>query len=912
MDMWFTFVFYILLRRFATALSDMPLVIKRLLMFSLLGVSLWLNLATVGFAQVFDLRCDGLAEPLGIETATPHFSWKNKLTHNGQRQTAYEIQVASTRSALEHGEADLWSSGRIVSDEQTNILYGGLMPQARQLCHWRVRTWDERDSCSGWSRPQRFGVAPFSGIMGEYIGHALPDGKMDETPMLRTFLTYDRPAPNRSVLAYVNSLGYHELYVNRQRVGDEVLQPAVSQLDKRSLIVVYDISPYLQEGTNEILIWAGQGWFRDVIFDIHAKSDLGRGGNACRGMSPKSVSGPLVKAEVCEIEGKRWRTLAVTDSTWETSPSGYGYTDIWLSDMFGGERYDANVTPDWTPADVFHISGTVISVQQFEGNHILDEISPQRVSLQDDGTVILDFGRVVTGWLQVEFEPIPQGTVVTMEYTDHIFEDGVFQCQGERDYYVAGKTDENTGMFLPANTFRNRFHHHAFRYVRIVGAKVMNVKALRISGLNPAESASFCCNDTQLNHIHDLVKYTLQCLTFSGYMVDCPHIERMGYGGDGNASTITLQTMYDVLPTYLNWLTAWADSQEEDGGLAYVAPSYPTAGGPYWSGFIIKAPWRTWVNYGDLRMVFRLYEPMKRWLNYVDGFCEENLLQPWPDTRKRKMFLGDWLAPEGVDSGGESPIFVSNCFLSECLSDMSKMAKLLGYSDDCDFFTEKRKQLNTAIQNQFYHPEKHAYANGTPLDQAYALLLGLPTDIKMNENVEQQMIRDIRSKYKRHIAMGLMGIPVFTEWVTKNGQAELMASLLRQPDYPGYLNMIARGATTTWESWDGERSRVHNCYNGIGSWFYQALAGIMPDEEMPGYRNFFLAPQPVSGIDWLSAVKPTPYGEIHVQIMGRQGCVTVPVGATATLNPHTPNEQTLPAGKWHVEFKDGEWIVSDR
>ena len=33
------------------------------------------------------------------------------------------------------------------------------------------------------------------------------------------------------------------------------------------------------------------------------------------------------------------------------------------------------------------------------------------------------------------------------------------------------------------------------------------------------------------------------------------------------------------------------------------------------------------------------------------------------------------------------------------------------------------------------------------------------------------------------------------------------------------------------------RSHIHNCFNGIGSWFYQALAGINPDETQPGYKN---------------------------------------------------------------------------
>ncbi|MDR2775495.1 MAG: hypothetical protein LBC19_12295 [Tannerella sp.] len=58
------------------------------------------------------------------------------------------------------------------------------------------------------------------------------------------------------------------------------------------------------------------------------------------------------------------------------------------------------------------------------------------------------------------------------------------------------------------------------------------------------------------------------------------------------------------------------------------------------------------------------------------------------------------------------------------------------------------------------------------------------------------------------------------------------------------------GATTTWEHWNGERSRIHNCYNGIGSWFYEAIGGIHPDDRAPGYRHFYICPQIPEGMTW--------------------------------------------------------------
>lgn len=737
----------------------------------------------------------------------------------------------------------------------------------------------------------------------QYIGCHVGD-QWAETPMLRKSIYIEANDLQKTnykksrfnFRAIVNSLGYHELYVNGVKVGDRVLQPAVSQLDKSSLTEAYDITPYLHEGDNELLIWLGQGWGR--VYGTPA------------------VVYVLVLGEMYDSV----KTVGMTDSTWEASPSGYSYTGSWQPLRFGGERFDARVKLDWRPATVYE-KKVSNKEQQFEGNRIIDTLVPVSVTRVNDSTLLLDFGRVLTGWFQAEFSPMTAGHEVTMEYLDH---QKAVPPHTESDFYIA----RGGGCEF----FTNRFHYHAFRYVRITGADFKEAKALQISALDSNEAATFECSDQRLNAVHDLVKYTLQCLTLSGYMMDCPHIERMGYGGDGNSSTMTLQTIYNVWGTYYNWLTAWGDAMDSTGSLPYVAPAFPTGGGPYWSGFVVKAPWRTYLNYGDQRMIGWHYDLMKRWLSYVERYSPNGLLQPWPDEG-RMWFLGDWLAPDGIDVGGESALFVSNCFIAECLADMKKMAVIEGGGSDAEQYANWRSQLIANIHREYYHPESHTYANGTPLDQCYALLQNIPPDSATRAAVRERLLTDCHEKYNDHIAVGLMGVPIFTEWCIQERQADLMATILRQPDYPGYLHMINHGATTTWESWGCERdngedikedrSRVHNCYNGIGIWFYQALAGIRLDPEKPGYEHFFIDPQPVEGVDWVRATKPTQYGTIRVEINYMTDSdsskkltkstsqqinkstlkLSVPAGTTATVFHGTEREQTLGAGEWELEMK---------
>ena len=731
----------------------------------------------------------------------------------------------------------------------------------------------------------------------EFIGCRTGSG-WAETPILRKTFHIDHGELRHPDFQTVNfqvsvtSLGYHEVYINNTRVGDQVMQPAVSQLDRRALTVNYDITPYLHEGENEIMLWLGQGWGR-----IYG--------------TPAAVKATVEKT-VSDGECGLIYEILKTDSSWEASPSPYSYTDSWQPMQFGGERYDARVKERWRPAAVYDARDISVSRQEFAGNRNVGALLPQSVDTLPDGTFLIDFGRVVTGWFQLQCLPIPEGDVITMEYLDHRDAKPPFT---ETDIYVSdGSGDDDIH-------FTNRFHMHSFRYVKVKGLShyltygldcpILMASAVQISAVDPFGGATFECSDPRLNAIHDMVKYTLSCLTFSGYMVDCPHIERMGYGGDGNSSTMTLQTLWDVRDTYANWMQAWHDALDSTGDLPYVAPAFRTGGGPYWQGFVVKAPWHTYLNYGDRSLIYRHYDDMRFWLQHIRQHCKDYILQPWPDNERHSWFLGDWAVPEGVDKGGESVLHASSCFISDCLADMVQMSLMTGHPDDAKHYAEWRQNLNAAIHRHFYHPETHSYANGTPLDQCYALLMDIPPDSATVAAVKAQLLKDCHSKYRDHIAAGLMGVPVFTQWCIQERETDLMATILRQPDYPGYLHMINQGATTTWESWDcgrpgkEDRSRVHNCYNGIGIWFYQALAGIRPDPQQPGYKHFFVDPQPCEGVDWVRCTKPTQYGDIKVEVKSEKLKVksvklVIPTGTTVTVFPGSRHERTVGSGEYII------------
>lgn len=507
-----------------------------------------------------------------------------------------------------------------------------------------------------------------------------------------------------------------------------------------------------------------------------------------------------------------------------------------------------------------------------------------------------------------------------MEYSDHLDENGEPVHQGHTDYYMA--SGNGTEFFC------NKFNYHGFRFVKISNLrKAPDIRAIKAHLIHTdfEVASAFSCSDQDLNRIHDMVAYTLRCLSLGGYLVDCPQLERLGYGGDGNASTVTAQTMFHLAPLYSNWLNAWKDVIREDGGMPHTAPNpYAAGGGPYWCGFIISASWHTYQNYGDTRVLETYYPIMQQWLSYVEQYRIDGLLKRWPNTDYRNWYLGDWASPKGtvpsLHTDDRSIDLVNNCYLSVCFDQMGKIAITLGKESDSYDYFKRKKQLNQKIHETFFNEGQKCYATGSQIDCLFPIIAGaVPKE--MEEALIAFIIRRTEREYGGHLNTGLVGVPVMMEWATKKNCPDFIYSMLKKKTFPGYLHMLEKGATTTWEHWNGERSRIHNCYNGVGQWFYQSIGGIRQIEETPAYKEFLIDPQIPEGITWAKTQIETPYGLIQVDwaLSGNRMDmnIVVPMGSKAhVLFPQSSTdryidkrsvvtsekEAVLGSGKYHISY----------
>lgn len=119
------------------------------------------NDSTVSSAQApTGLICELLSHPETtiITNQRPSFGWIVNDARRGAAQIAYQIVVASSKDAAQAANADIWDSGKIISDQSINVAYEGRPLPENSICWWTVRTWDTQDQPSPWSAPQKLNV----------------------------------------------------------------------------------------------------------------------------------------------------------------------------------------------------------------------------------------------------------------------------------------------------------------------------------------------------------------------------------------------------------------------------------------------------------------------------------------------------------------------------------------------------------------------------------------------------------------------------------------------------------------------------------------------------------------------------------------------------------------------------------
>lgn len=877
-----------------------------------------------------NLRYEYLVNPSGMDEQHPRLSWTLAATDTtayGQRQTGYRILVSSDKKLLQRDEGDIWDTKWINSSQMQQLVYEGDSLLSDRDYYWKIAVMDEQGEISPWSEPAHWSTGLFNTTawQAQWIGtDQLFDPSQKDCNIVDPWLrkTFQLKVHPKKATLFVASVGFHEVYVNGKKIGEDVMAPAVTDHTKRARYVAYDIAPALKKGTNVVAIWLGTSW------SIHGPY-----------VSENRPNTPIVVAQAAIYKEKVLDSNAKpdfilkTDETWKTHNSPNKLLGTWDSNRMGGELWNANdELADWNMADcdesswkpaIVYDPKLTLSAQQVEKNYLLDEIKPIDVQERPDGTYRVDMGVNFAGWTAVNVEGTP-GDTVKFLYSEREQDDMTF---GLHSAYIIGKSGKGT--------FRNRFNYSSGRWITIKGLKrkpkLDDVRGWAVStGIQ--STSSFSCSDSLQNWIYDKVRWTFENLSLGGYVVDCPQRERLGYGGDAHATCETGMLNYQMGAFYTKWMEDWRDVSGTEtivgnmydtsfarkavmggrilnnGVLPHTAPTYMGGGGPAWGGIVVTLPWVLYQNQGDKRILEKNFQLVKNWLLFLDSNTKDGLLQRYGGQWD---FLGDWLWPhataEGMNNDKLQTLCLNNCYRVYNLRTAAKIAHAIGKNDEAEKWENAAAAYSKIIHERFFNATDNSYADSSMVNLAAALLADV-TPPNLSKQVLDRLENEILVKRNGHIHVGITGGAILFKLLRELGRDDLIYAMTSQTDYPGWGYMKANGATTIWEMWEKDlpgHSLLHSSYLYPGAWYIDGIGGIKKDSNVPGYRRFIVkAPTLTSNqLSWSETTYDSPAGLIKVKWKRQDQRllfdITVPPNCTAEL-------QIAETDRVNIKERDGQ------
>lgn len=225
---------------------------RSLFLIVLLASTAWLSYAAGEPGRPYNLKCEYLSNPLGVDVRQPRFFWVLDHPERSQRQTAYQLLVGTRPDLLAQDTGDQWDSGKVSSEQSTQVVYGGKPLEGGRTYCWKVRYWDKQGNAGPYSAPAQFdmGLLAAAEWKGQWIGGA---------NQLRT--EFQLPEAVVRARAYISGLGYYELRVNGAKAGRSVLDPGWTTYARRVLYSTYDVTPMLRRGPNAVGVLLGKGWY---------------------------------------------------------------------------------------------------------------------------------------------------------------------------------------------------------------------------------------------------------------------------------------------------------------------------------------------------------------------------------------------------------------------------------------------------------------------------------------------------------------------------------------------------------------------------------------------------------------------------------------------------------------------------
>ena len=821
--------------------------------------------------KAFRLRTEYLNDPIGIDTVHPRLMWN---AEGGIKQTAYQIMT------------DNWDSGKIESSSMHAEYPKEL--QDRERVNWKIRLWDENGEPGEWS--EAFFECGISSWDAKWITGNYTVNKNQRYPVDCFRKTFEVNQPVSRARLYITACGLYEAQLGGKKIGDFCLAPGLTDYRKRVQYQTYDVTGLIKSGENELTVQLADGWYRGSCGAWGLRNQYG------------SETKLLAQLELTLSDGSRM--TVGSDETWQWSNDG----PIRFADNKDGEIVEAFRTPLYnstakvTKHPVRPTCSNNVPVTEHEHFHPVITTAP-------NGKKLLDFGQNIAGYVSFTVHA-HVGQTMVWQFGELLDESGNLtlkniQLKMKKKITPLQKIEYTCGEGL--NEYKTTFAVFGFRYAEVdteVELDPENISAIAV--YSDIEETGFFESSNPL--LDQLVQATCWSTKSNSLDIptDCPTRERHGWTGDAQIFFETASFLFDYAAFAKKYLHDVFDWQKKNGKLPQIAPyggvdfyMNTMNGSVGWSDIGILMPYRFAKKYGDARIYDEYYDQMKKYAGFMISRCGKNGFMSKPlhlkgDAKKFAVnagqSYGEWAEPADVHPNDWKDMVaphpeVSTAYTAYILGLMADIAKETGHTED-----EKRYRTYSEGCKKAYQAlvETPAYSLDTDrqAQQVRPLAFGLLNE-QQTEFAKKRLIKALEN-YRWRLGTGFLSTPLILG-VLENINIEAAYRLLENEEIPGWLSMPKNGATTIWESWEGDKAQGgigslnHYSKGAVVEWLFTSMCGIRID----GENHFTVSPKPGGHFTYASAGYNSVYGMIESRWEKQNGktvySITVPTNCEASI-----------------------------
>ena len=829
---------------------------KFLLLLTLTGLAVSVMaptpLITVNAATftVVNPKCEYRTNPLGIQTATPQFSWNLDSTAVGEYQNAYQILVASTQANLNNNIGDKWDSGQVNSSQNLYVKYNGTTLQSATKYYWKVKVWD-KDNAAQWSAEQTFAIGKLNAT--DWQGSWICSGVSTKNAI---YLRKEFNLSKTVSAAYLNicGLGAADVYLNGQRLSEELISTSptnfLNTYNSRTYTAeynTYDLSSLLVTGNNCVGVILGNAYY-------HSDSWLGQ-----------YNIGDLKMIADLNIKFTDGTTQSVcSDTTWKWSYGAIKYHDM----RYGQEDIDMrDRMPGWNNTGFNDAAWTAAQL-------VSPQLSKSILKSKQEPPIVV-------------YKTTNPGSVNGSTYTfpEYLAGHVRFKASGGGGTQISVNNTKCTSIFTLSGNgteeYEQRFDLQGTRSVSIsgTGATISEVRFVSTAA-GVAETGSFTCNDPTLNMLSQAGYKTARLMTMGGLGFEAER-EKCGWGEDGkNALDVNIYAA-DMLTIGRKWVWDYLDRQEADGSNPSVIPMINNVGynGIWQGGALNYVAWDLYQQYGDKRILEEAYNGMKKTMDFLASQADGN------------HFMG-WTLNEWGTSGATPPAQMTGTIqYYDYARTMEKTATVLGNATDATYYGNLANTIRTNYNNIYWNNSTGYYENaGTRYQsiQAMAAWFGMVPDGKYSVAVGNLKDMVIANNY--HPATGFSATASLLG-VMMREYPDVAYGMLTQTESPSFLSNINEGLCC--EFWSDSPRGWASLSGNFNRYVYDTIAGIQPLE--PGFKKIGIFPVPCNSLNDVDCYYDSVYGRIvsnpNKSLNIYTNYVTIPSNTTAVVGlPKAPIE----------------------